>query len=287
MQDRASFSELDAALAGVARSSLASFRASSALTTAGLARPWVAFITWPTRKPSAAFLPPFQSSTTLGCWASTWSTTAPSAPASATWVRPSRLDDRLGASSPERYICSKTSLAILPLIVPSSIRRRSPARCAGSIGQAAPRGRRRPAARARARSAPSSRPALGVAVVADRRLEVVGDAPALGEQVGLVRGERVGLGEAPPPGRRQLRQGRPQRVRPRAGRRRAAAGRARGSSGSRARTPWSASTPSRARSGSQSRVSWTTVARPRRARAPGASPRARGRRARAGTSSCS
>src|SRR5262249_39075979 len=34
-----------------------SFSARSALTSAGLARPWVDVITWPTRKPSAAFLP--------------------------------------------------------------------------------------------------------------------------------------------------------------------------------------------------------------------------------------
>src|SRR5712692_543886 len=34
-----------------------SFSARSRLTAAGLALPWVAFITWPTRKPRAAFLP--------------------------------------------------------------------------------------------------------------------------------------------------------------------------------------------------------------------------------------
>ena len=43
-------------------------------------------------------------------------------------------DDGSRPSSPERYIFSNTSLAILPLIVPSSISASSPARCAGRIG---------------------------------------------------------------------------------------------------------------------------------------------------------
>src|SRR5262249_49686629 len=42
-----------------------SFSTSTLLTSPGLARPPVAFITWPTRKPMAAFLPLFQSSTTF------------------------------------------------------------------------------------------------------------------------------------------------------------------------------------------------------------------------------
>src|SRR5262245_21527665 len=51
--------------------SFGSFSASSLLTRAGFARPSVDFITCPTRKPMAAFLPPFQSSTTFGCAART------------------------------------------------------------------------------------------------------------------------------------------------------------------------------------------------------------------------
>src|SRR5437899_10603 len=124
-----------------------SFSSRREFTTAGLALPAVAFITCPTRKPRAAFLPPFQSRTTLGCCARTWSTTAESSPASATWVSPSR-STMARAASPERYIFSKTSLAILPLMVPSSMRMMRSARFAGGIGHAA---------RARSSSPASSR----------------------------------------------------------------------------------------------------------------------------------
>src|SRR6266850_5615255 len=112
------------------------FSSNNRFTTAGLAFPWVDFITWPTRKPKAAFFPARKSSATLACSASTRSTAAPSAPSSATWVSPSRLTIAC-AVSPERYIFSNTSLAILPLMVPSSMRASSPIRLAGGIGQAA------------------------------------------------------------------------------------------------------------------------------------------------------
>src|SRR5712691_3377816 len=129
------------------RQTFGSFSSRSEFTTAGLALPAVAFITCPTRKPRAAFLPPFQSRTTLGCCARTSSTTAESSPASAPWVSPSR-STMARASSPERYIFSKTSLAILPLMVPSSMRVMRPARFAGRIGHPA---------RARSSSPASSR----------------------------------------------------------------------------------------------------------------------------------
>src|SRR5438445_59919 len=124
-----------------------SFSSRREFTTVGLALPAVAFITCPTRKPRAAFLPPFPSRTTLGCCARTWSTTAESSPASATWVSPSR-STMARAASPERYIFSKTSLAIPPLMVPSSMRMMRSARFAGGIGHAA---------RARSSSPASSR----------------------------------------------------------------------------------------------------------------------------------
>src|SRR5437773_5759469 len=60
--------------------------------------------------------------------------TRPSAASSATCVSPSR-PTIVRASSPPRHIFSKTSFAILPLIVPSSMRTNRPARRAGVTGE--------------------------------------------------------------------------------------------------------------------------------------------------------
>src|SRR5262245_36742605 len=99
----------------------------SRLTSAGLALPRVAFMTWPTRAPLASFLPLRSSCVALALAPRTDSITCPSAPSSATCVRPSR-STIVRASWPESNIFWNTSLAILPLIVEFSISCRSPTR---------------------------------------------------------------------------------------------------------------------------------------------------------------
>src|SRR5438093_872937 len=68
-----------------------SFSRTRRSTTAGLALPPLAFITWPTSALAASVLPALKSATALGLPAIASSTRRSSAPASATWVRPSRF----------------------------------------------------------------------------------------------------------------------------------------------------------------------------------------------------
>src|SRR5207249_2460909 len=105
-------------------------------TSVGLALPPVAFITCPNRDFFATVLPRLTSAIALALAAITGSTIAPRAVSSATCVSPSR-PTMVAASSRESNIFWKTSLAILPLIVPSSMSRSRPARCRGGIGEVA------------------------------------------------------------------------------------------------------------------------------------------------------
>src|SRR5207244_1758484 len=70
---------------------------SGARTIEGFAFPPVAFITWPTRKPSTRSLPPRNSAACAGCFASTSATAASSAPRSLTCARPSAATSSAGS----------------------------------------------------------------------------------------------------------------------------------------------------------------------------------------------
>src|SRR5262249_32361646 len=109
------------------RQAFESFSSRIEFTRPGFALPCVALMTRPTSAPFAALLPFLKSSTGRGLAARTSSTIRSSAPVSATCVSPSRFTI-VTASSPVRSIFSKTSLAILPLMVPSSMSVSSPAR---------------------------------------------------------------------------------------------------------------------------------------------------------------
>src|SRR5690606_13062757 len=107
--------------------SLASSRArSTSLTCCGFALPRDAFMTCPTRKPSTCVLPPRYCSTWSGNASTTVSTSASIAARSVICVSP-RLSMIPATVPPSFQSASKTSFAILPEIVPSSIRSRSAA----------------------------------------------------------------------------------------------------------------------------------------------------------------
>src|SRR5439155_4018019 len=65
-----------------------SFSRRSSLTSFGLARPSVSFITWPTKKPSRPSFPARYDSTCCGFAASTWSMSGSRSDASLIWPSP-------------------------------------------------------------------------------------------------------------------------------------------------------------------------------------------------------
>lgn len=99
-------------------------------TEMGLARPRVAFITWPTRKVSACSLPALKSTTACLFDAITSLTAASTAALSSIRVRPRRAAVSR-AAPPVRNISSKTFLAAGPVTAPSSIMSTSSTRRAG------------------------------------------------------------------------------------------------------------------------------------------------------------
>src|SRR5207245_9782752 len=83
-----------------------SFSCTRRSTMAGLALPPLAFMTWPPTALDAAVLPLLKSATALALAAMAASTSASRAPASATWVSPSRFT-MAAASSPEASMRAK------------------------------------------------------------------------------------------------------------------------------------------------------------------------------------
>src|SRR5690606_19758511 len=94
---------------------------SSSFTSFGLALPCVFFITWPTKKPSVFISPARTLAAASSFSAMTSSTTAASCASSLICSKP-RSWTMAAADLPVRNISSKTSLAMVPLMTPLSIR---------------------------------------------------------------------------------------------------------------------------------------------------------------------
>src|SRR6267154_1082971 len=107
-----------------------SFRRSSSFSCAGLALPAVAFMTWPTKNPNSLSLPARYSASRAGLRAITSSITRSMAAVSVIWRKPC-ASITASALAPPDHMVSNTSLAILPEMVWSQMRRSSPARRAG------------------------------------------------------------------------------------------------------------------------------------------------------------
>src|SRR5262249_15367705 len=103
----------------------------------GLARPWVSFMTWPTKNPNSPSLPPtVYASACLGLAATIRLMISHSTAGSEICCSPRRSMISAGAS-PVRKLSSNPSLPILPLIVPFSTSTTSAESAAGGIGERA------------------------------------------------------------------------------------------------------------------------------------------------------
>ena len=127
---------------------------SSSLTRFGFALPAAAFITWPTRNPKVAVLPPRYCATASAFCASTSAISADDLRLVVDLRQAFGRDDRRPRVRPDANIFSNTSFAIAPLIVPFSTSASSPA--SRSRRDRRRRDRRRPLRSARARARPSS-----------------------------------------------------------------------------------------------------------------------------------
>src|SRR6202011_637782 len=108
------------------------FSRSDASSRCGLARPLEIFIPWPIRNFKACCLPALKSATDLAFSAMTCSAMASSSASPLIWLEPFNAVNA-GPGAGARYIASKVSFAILPLITPESISWISCCRCLGLI----------------------------------------------------------------------------------------------------------------------------------------------------------